>query len=139
MSSLVIVHPAVNRVCSPTRIDPTSAPRRYGSLRDDASPGERSHWCTTRSAARPSPQEIDDGQQNYGADEADSQGRDTEVVLIDCANTHHGRNEITSDQRPDDTNDDVQDYSLLSVGFHDDAREPTDDAADNEPDDEIHV
>src|SRR5690606_2578231 len=88
-------------------------------------------------SAHPSaPEQVDDGQQDDGAnqryqdaDEVDS------IVDRSTADPQHAGQPATK-QGADDADHDVEEDTLLGVGLHDEAGDPADDAADNQPNDE---
>jgi hypothetical protein len=45
---------------------------------------------------------------------------------------------LAPEQRADDADDDVEEDALGGIALHDDAGEPTNDAADNQPNDKVH-
>src|SRR3546814_4859463 len=69
----------------------------------------------------------------------DDQRHDSEVPAKQGATAKKRPEQETAEQRADDTNNDVEQDALLGVGAHDDAREPADDAPDDQCNDEIHL
>src|SRR5688572_20978964 len=112
-------------------VDP--APRGIGRRADSAcQPG-------TASARRAPANHVDDDQQDDRADHRDEKARQAEIALVDRSATDQRRNEPAAQQGADDPDDDVEEEALLRVGLHDEAGYPTDDAAYDQPDDEIHL
>src|SRR5436190_1058966 len=105
--------------------------------------GGKQKRCVVRSAARSTcsaaAEQIDDAQKDDCADQRHEHRRKTEGVLVDGGHADERRDEPTAEQRADDADDDVQDHALLRVGPHDHACQPTDDSADYQPDDEVHI
>jgi hypothetical protein len=71
-----------------------------------------------------SAKEIDDGKEHDGPEKRNQKSRQTQVALVDRTDADHWRNEPSADHRSYDANNDVQDDALLTVGLHENAREP---------------
>ena len=80
------------------------------------------------------PNQVDDGEQDDRADERDQDGGEVERAAVD----RRAAEQEAADQRADDADDDIQDRTLLRVRSHDHAREPTDQRADQQPNDQVH-
>lgn len=90
------------------------------------------------SAPRRPTEQVDDRQQDDGADERHEDRPDREAV-IDGANTDERRDQPAPDEGADDADDHVQKDALLSIRLHDEAGEPAHDTAHDEPENEIHT
>jgi hypothetical protein len=64
---------------------------------------------------RPSPDKVDDRQQDYGAEKGHEEARNTEIILVDGRRAQEWRNEPAGQHRTDDADKDVQDDSLPCV------------------------
>jgi hypothetical protein len=83
-------------------------------------------------------EEVDDGDEDDRACERDEEGTDREA-LVDGAHANQWRDEPAADEGADDADHHVEEDALLLVRVHDEAGEPTDDTANDEPDDEVHM
>src|SRR5690606_7826103 len=90
---------------------------------------------STRGAA---PHEVDDGQKDHGTDQRDQQRAQAEYALVDGGNTHERREEPARQHGAHDAHDDVEQYTLLRIGAHEQAGKPAEHAAHDKPDDEVH-
>src|SRR5262249_2892996 len=81
--------------------------------------------------------QIDDRKQNQRTHERDHQSHYAEVTLIDRTPANEWRNKPAAKHRPDNSDDDIENDALCRIGAHDEAGEPTDDAANDQPYDEI--
>ena len=59
------------------------------------------------------------------------------MLLVNGANAKERRQQESGQQSTDHPNDNVEEYPLLSVGTHDETGDPSEDAANNEPQNEI--
>src|SRR5262245_11088501 len=87
--------------------------------------------CLTHAAAA---NEVHDRKQDNGAKQRPEEGFYRQA-LVDVALAEHKAREDSTD----DANDDVHEDTLLGIGPHDQAGKPTNDAADNEPNDNTHL
>jgi hypothetical protein len=92
-----------------------------------------------RLANRAAAEKIDYREQDHRSEERNHESPYTEIALVDCAFAEKGRDQQATQERANDTNDDVQEYPLLRVGLHDEAREPTDNTADYQPNNKVHI
>src|SRR6266550_1290002 len=72
--------------------------------------------------------QVDDCKQDNGAEKRIKERLDRDRLVDAAAEQKAG------DDRTDDANDDVQDNALLGVSSHDQARQPADNAANDQPD-----
>src|SRR5687768_5812737 len=91
-------------------------------------------------ADRAATEQVDDRQQQDRADEGRKQGAAVEAVAAEqgAVGAEEAAEQEAPEQRADDADDDVEQDALLRIGTHHDAREPADDAADNERKNETH-
>jgi hypothetical protein len=92
-----------------------------------------------RSARRAAPYEIDDREQDDRPQERHDERPKAEIVLIDGSGAEQRRNEPSTQQGPDNPDDDVQEQSLFRTRFHHDAGKPSENTADNDPQDKVHL
>src|SRR3569833_777387 len=83
-------------------------------------------------------EQVHDGQQNHGAEERDEQRSDAEVALIDGAGAEQRREQPTAEKSTDKTDEEEQQHALLRIGSHDQAGQPSKNAAHNDPDKKVH-
>src|SRR5690606_23130 len=81
---------------------------------------------------------VDDCQQDHRADQRDDEAHDRNAVVDRTCATQRADQPAT-DQGADDTDDDVEQDALLTIALHDDACQPADDAADDQPDEDSHA
>jgi hypothetical protein len=81
--------------------------------------------------------DFDDPQQNDRADQCDQHGRKGDGI-IDRPNTQERADEITSKERADNTDYDIEQCPLLRIRVHDPTSDKTNDRSSNEVYDEIH-
>jgi hypothetical protein len=81
---------------------------------------------------------IDDGKKHDCSEKRNQESWQTEVGLIDRTDADQWRNEPPADHRSHDADDDIQDDALLTVGLHENARQPAKDPAYHKPQDKIH-
>jgi hypothetical protein len=72
-----------------------------------------------------------DGQQNDGTQQGYQQGRDGDGV-IDRSDTQQGADKVTSQERPNHADYDIQQKALLRIRPHDPAGDITDECSGNE-------
>src|SRR6185312_3040639 len=84
------------------------------------------------------PEEVDDGQQDDGPEQRDHQAAQAEVALVDGSSAYQGGNQPSRQQGADDAYDDIQPDALLGIRIHDSAREPSNQAPYNQPDNDVH-
>src|SRR5690606_34867625 len=88
------------------------------------------------SAHAPATEQVDDGEQHDRTDQRDQDAGEADpVVDRSAADAEHAGQPATK-PRADDADDHVEEDTLLDVGLHDEAGDPANDAADNQPDDE---
>src|SRR6266545_1036707 len=92
----------------------------------------------SRSADGAAAEQVDDRQQDHGAHEGDQETREAEVPLRDRAGAEQRGEKRAGEKRADDADDDVEDDALLSIGPHDHAGDPADQATYDEHDDDVH-
>ena len=83
-------------------------------------------------------EQVHDRQQDDRADQRDDEAHDAQLAAVDRRRAQHRADQQTADESADDADDDVEDDPLLAIGAHDQAGEPTHDAADDQPDDDSH-
>jgi hypothetical protein len=83
-------------------------------------------------------QKVYDCQQDYRAEQRNEQRANTEIILIDRAGSEQGRQQPAAEQGTHNTYNDIHQHALLCIGLHDHACNPTEDAANYYPDNEIH-
>jgi hypothetical protein len=94
--------------------------------------------ATKLSPRPPSPEEVDDREQDYRPQKRHQERADAEVALVDRAGAEERREQQAAKERTHYAHDHVEHNALLVVRLHDDAGEPAEDATDNEPKNEIH-
>src|SRR5437868_10619789 len=92
-----------------------------------------------RSANACSRDQVDDREQDHGAEERHQQAARAELTRIDRRRPDQGPDQPATQHRADDSDHDVEDDALAGVAPHHDAREPTDYTANNQPQDDSHV
>ena len=97
---------------------------RLSSLRDGSAHGAAS--------------EVEDRQQDNGAKQRDEQRRQAKVALIDGADAEQWRQQQAGQQCARNPHDNIEYDPLLCLSLHDDAGEPTENPADDQPQDEVH-
>src|SRR3546814_8766679 len=85
-----------------------------------------------------SPDQIDDREQDDGADKGGHQRPPVKGVAAQMAATEDTAEQQPAEDRTDATDDDVQEDALLGIGAHHAAGKPADDAAHDECDNEIN-
>lgn len=83
-------------------------------------------------------EEVDDPEQHDRAKERDCHRRDVDRTAGDRRTADERCDQEARKKRADDADHDVEQDALLSVGAHDDACQPADDAADDEKNDKAH-
>src|SRR6185437_13069480 len=86
----------------------------------------------------PAPEEVDDSQQDDGPEQRDHQSAQAEIALVDGSSAYQGGDQPSRQQGADDAHDDIQPDALLGIRIHDSAREPSDQAPYNQPDNDVH-
>ena len=89
-------------------------------------------------AAAAAEDEVDDEEQDDGAEQRDQERPDAEVVLVDGAGAEERRQEQAAQEGADDAHDDVEEDPHLVVALHDHARDPAEEAPDDQPKNEGH-
>ncbi len=89
------------------------------------------------SACGAAPEETQDGEQYYRADQRHDEAHDSDAV-VDGAGAEQWPDQPSADQCADDADHDVEDDALLGVGAHEHACDPADQAAHDEPYDDAH-
>src|SRR3954466_3283652 len=107
----------------------------FGEFGVRPGPTQNSRLYASAAAA----EEVDDREQDDRAQERDKQRADAEVALVDRAGVEERRQQQPAEECADDADDDVEDDALLVVRLHDDAGEPSEDAADDDPQYECHT
>ena len=82
--------------------------------------------------------QVHNREQNDCAQQRHEQRANTEIALVDGANTEQRRKQQTSKKRADDANDDVEQRALLAIRVHDKAGKPAKNATHNNPNNEIN-
>src|SRR6185436_18459998 len=83
-------------------------------------------------------EEVDDREKDHRTEERDEELADAEIALVDGPGAEERREEQPAQERADDADDDVEDHAHLVVPPHDDAGEPAEDAADDQPKEKGH-
>src|SRR5215471_8616252 len=83
--------------------------------------------------------EIHDGQQNDCSEQRHQERWQAKVVLVNGANTKERRQQEPGQQSADHSNNNIEEYPLLRVCTHDEAGDPSEDAANDEPQNKIHT
>src|SRR3546814_14624352 len=73
--------------------------------------------------------EVDDPEQDHGAEKGGKQGHRIEGVAAQMAAAEEAAEQEAAKDRPDTTDDDIKENALLGVGTHHDACQPAADAA----------
>src|SRR3954447_2346892 len=82
-------------------------------------------------------EQVDDRQQDHGADQGHQDRADADA-FVDRAHAHHRRDHPATDEGADDADDDVQQDALLAIGTHDQAGKPADDSTHDQPNEKAH-
>src|SRR5690606_23696538 len=82
--------------------------------------------------------QVDDREQDQRAERRHHEAPGREAV-VDGTGAQQRTDQPSTDKRTHDADDDVEQDALLSVALHDDACQPADDAADDQPDDDSHA
>jgi hypothetical protein len=82
--------------------------------------------------------QVHDAQQDDRTQQRHQQRRHAEVALVDGRDPEDRAQQPSTQQRARDADHHVEQYSLLSVGAHDEAGNPADDSTNGEPDDDVH-
>src|SRR5690606_28726788 len=93
--------------------------------------------CASAHAA--ATEQVDDGEQDDRADQRRNESHDVEACRSAGAAADERGDEPAADQCTDDADDHVEQDPLLGVRPHDQAGEPADDAAHDQPNDQTHV
>lgn len=96
-------------------------------------------WSLIASARGAPANQVDDEQQDNGADERYEKARQAEIALVERTAADQRPYEPSAQQGADDSDDDVQEEPLLRVGLHDEAGYPSDNPAHDQPDDQVHT
>jgi hypothetical protein len=84
------------------------------------------------------PKELKQSEQNHGPEKRNEQPAEREIALIDRRRSQYSAQEPAAQNRSDDTDNDIEKYSLSSVRAHGNAGEPADQSAHYQPNDNIH-
>src|SRR4029450_1300379 len=90
-------------------------------------------------AYRTTAKKIHDGQQNDRSKQRYKEPRQAKVALVNGANAKQRRQQEPGQQSANHPNYNVEEYTLLLVCTHDETGDPSEDAANNEPQNEIHT
>src|SRR4249919_1174571 len=93
--------------------------------------------CPTSGTGPTAGEEVDDGEQHHRTQQRD-QERANAQARIDGADADQRGDEPARQQGADDADHDVEEDALGGIALHDDAGEPTNDAADYQPNDKVH-
>src|SRR3982751_6850729 len=93
---------------------------------------------TCRSAHALARDEIDDREQDDGAEERDEQARRADRARVYARSADHRPDQPAAQQGTDDADDDVHGDAHAAVATHDDARQPSNHAANDQPENDTH-
>src|SRR4029453_12795675 len=83
------------------------------------------------------PEEIDNPQKDYCPQQRNQERSDTKVALIDRTDTKERRQDQTGQKSTNNAYDNVQQNALLIIRAHNDAGQPAQDTAKNDPDNKV--
>jgi hypothetical protein len=84
-----------------------------------------------------SPKQIHHAKQHDSAQEGDKQRCKAEIILIDGADTHERGDQQSTHVCTHDADDDIQKGALSSIGSHDLACKPSNNTAENKPEEKV--
>ena len=86
-----------------------------------------------------SAEQVDDRQQDRGADKRHEQSRDAEIVGVDRAGTEHRCDDEAGNEGLSETEGGFEDDPLLAVCLHHETRKPTKNASNQKPYQKVHA